>query len=184
MKTQAGVWRIILGLIAFVITGLGLFISTIINENNMMKITIIIILIVFFIISLTEHFRDLVRIYKEKPLRKNYHYVLICCFLSVIITWTLNHKLNLGPIIANGIVGMIAVYFLPKDLAGISFTSSFVGMSSIEIIPNILIASIGGVIVGIVILSTGEIYAGIGGKGGTTAALSTIITRTIINVFK
>ena len=34
-----------------------------------------------------------------------------------------------------------------------------------------------------VFLFTGEIYSGIGGKGGTTAALSTIVTIIIMNFF-
>lgn len=183
MKKRAGVWKVILGLLAFVSTGIGLFISTIQNETSLTKIGVLFIVGIFYIISLMEYSRDLINIYKEKPVRKKRHYVVICGYLAVIITWLLNHKLNLGPVISNGIVGVIAVFILPKDLAGISFTSSFVGMSSLEVLPNILSASLGGIVVGLVILATGEIYAGIGGKGGTTAALSTIVSKFIYGIF-
>ncbi len=107
-------------------------------------------------------------------------YTLICSLIGVILTWFLNHKVGSGAIVANGLVGVIAATILPKDLAGIMYTASFVGMSSMTILPSILAASLGGLFVGIILLSTTEIYAGIGGKGGTSAALATIITKTII----
>ena len=110
-------------------------------------------------------------------------YVLICSFVGVICTWYINHEMGYGAIIANGLVGIAAATFLPNDLAGITYTSSFVGMSSLEVIPSLPAALLGSLIVGVILLSTVEIYAGIGGKGGTTAALSTIITKTIISIF-
>jgi hypothetical protein len=73
--------------------------------------------------------------------------------------------------------------FLPNDLAGITYTSSFVGMSALSIIPTLGAAVLASVIVALILLSTAEIYAGIGGKGGTTAALSTLITRAILRLF-
>lgn len=88
-----------------------------------------------------------------------------------------------GPIIANGLVGVVAAIFLPIDLAGITYTSSFVGMSSITVIPSLPVAAFASLIVGLILLSTAKIYAGIGGKGGTTAALSTIITKTVAQFF-
>ncbi len=88
-----------------------------------------------------------------------------------------------GPIIANGLVGVMAATFLPNDLAGITYTSSFVGMSSLAVIPSLAAAALGSLIVALILITTVEIYAGIGGKGGTTAALSTIITKTILRIF-
>lgn len=110
-------------------------------------------------------------------------YVIMYSFIGVTLTWFINHKMGYGPFIASGLVGVIAAIFLPKDLASMTYTSSFVGMSSLEVIPSISAAALGSLIVGLVLLSTREIYAGIGGKGGTTAALSTIITKTIIRIF-
>lgn len=110
-------------------------------------------------------------------------YILCCAFIGVTFTWFLNHKMGYGPIVANGLIGVIAAILLPGPLAGILYTASFVGMSSTAIIPSILGASLGGLVVGIVLLTTTEIYAGIGGKGGTTAALSSIITKIIIGFF-
>lgn len=110
-------------------------------------------------------------------------YVFICSFIGVTLTWFINHKMGYGAVIANGLVGVMAATFLPNEYAGITYTSSFVGMSSLEVIPSMAAATLGSVILGIIFLTTAEIYAGIGGKGGTTAALSTIITRAIIRIF-
>ena len=111
-------------------------------------------------------------------------YVFICSFVGVTLTWFINHEMGQGAVIANGLVGVIAAVFLPNDLAGITYTSAFGGMSSLSVIPSMAAAALGGVVVSIVLLTTAEIYAGIGGKGGTTAALSTIVTKTIINIFR
>jgi len=86
-----------------------------------------------------------------------------------------------GPIVANGLIGVIGAIFLPNILAGAVFTSSFVGMSGLNVISSLHWAIVGGLVVGIILTLTKEIYAGLGGKGGTTAATSTLITRMIIS---
>lgn len=117
------------------------------------------------------------KIYKDK------FYIIFLAFISAALTWILNYKMGYGSIVSNGIVGILAGLLLPKTLAGTTYAASFVGMSGINIIPSIFAACLGGLVVGIVLANTEEIYAGLGGKGGTTAALSTLITRTIINLF-
>lgn len=107
--------------------------------------------------------------------------ILICAFIAVILTWYLNHEMGYGAIVSNGLVGVLAAILLPKPLDGITYTASFVGMSCSTIIPSLLGAAIGGIIVAVILLLTTEIYKGIGGKGGTTAALSTLITRAIVS---
>jgi len=114
---------------------------------------------------------------------KNKLYILICAFVGVTFTWFINHKMGYGAIVANGLVGVIAAILLPGPLAGVTYTASFVGMSSLAVIPSLLVATLGGLIAGIVILTTTEIYVGIGGKGGTTAALASLITKTIASIF-
>lgn len=116
-------------------------------------------------------------------INRRHIYVLICSFIGVTLTWFINHKMGYGAVIANGLVGVMAATFLPNDLAGITYTSSFIGMSSLAVIPSMAAATLGSIVVALVFLATAEIYAGIGGKGGTTAALSTIITKTIMSFF-
>lgn len=116
-------------------------------------------------------------------INKKHIHIFICAFVGVIATWYMNHEMGYGAIVANGLVGVVAAVFLPNDLAGVTYTSSFVGMSSIEIIPSLWAATLASLIIGLILITTAEIYAGIGGKGGTAAALSTIITKTIWSIF-
>lgn len=170
-------------MIAFIATGGGLIISTIIKEKSYYNIEILVIFGTLFAISLVDHFRRVVKKKNKIKIDKRSLYILGCSLIGVTFTWYINHEMGHGAIVANGIVGVMAAIFLPNDLAGITYTSSFVGMSSLVIIPSIGAAILGSLIVGIILMSTAEIYAGIGGKGGTTAALSTIITKIIITVF-
>lgn len=172
-----------LGLIAFIATGGGLILSTAANEENFYKTEILIVFGCFFAISLAEHFRKIKESDDKCRVSDKHLYVLICSFIGVTLTWFINHEMGYGPVIANGLVGVMAAIFLPNDLAGIAYTSSFVGMSSLAVIPSMVAAILGSLIVGLILLTTEGIYAGIGGKGGTTAALSTIITKTIVKIF-
>lgn len=172
----------IFGLIAFIATGGGLILSTAINEESLYKTEILIIIGVFFGISLIDHYKNL-RLDGIKKIHKRSLYFLICSFVGVSLTWYINHQMGYGPVIANGLVGVMAAIFLPNDLAGITYTSSFVGMSSLAVIPSLATATLASFILWFVFSSTAEIYSGIGGKGGTTAALSTIMTIMIMNFF-
>lgn len=173
----------LLGLIAFIATGGGLIISTAANERNLYKTEILIIFGCFFAISLVDHFKKVIEKDEQIKINKRRLYILICSLIGVTLTWFINHKMGYGAIIANGLVGVMAAIFLPNNLAGITYTSSFIGMSSLAVIPSIASAALASLIVGLILLTTVEIYAGIGGKGGTTAALSTIITKTIMRIF-
>ncbi len=173
----------LLGLFAFIATGGGLIVSTAINGENFYKTEILIILGAFFTISLADHYRKIKAVDNTTIFNKRSLYILACSVIGVTVTWFINHKMGYGAVIANGLVGVMAATFLPNDLAGITYTSSFVGMSSLSVIPNLMSGALAGVIAAAVLITTAQIYAGIGGKGGTTAALSTIITRNIIRFF-
>ncbi|OWZ83271.1 hypothetical protein [Natranaerobius trueperi] len=103
--------------------------------------------------------------------------------VSALITYTLNVIVGYGPFIANGFVGILAALLLPKGLTAATYTASFVGMSDDFVIPSLTIAALAGLIVGIMIIITKPILAGWGGKGGTTAALSVVLTLAVINIF-
>ncbi|WFA08887.1 hypothetical protein [Tissierella sp. Yu-01] len=176
-------WTRLLGLAAFIVTGGGLILSTAINQENLYKTEILIIIGCFFGISLFDHYKKLILDKIKVKINKRSLYIFICSFVGVTLTWFINHQMGYGAVIANGLVGVMAAIFLPNDLAGITYTSSFVGMSSLAVIPSLAVATLGSIIVWLVFLTTAEIYAGIGGKGGTTAALSTIITKIISSIF-
>lgn len=175
--------RRLFGLIAFIVTGVGLLVSTAVKDRSFYKTEIIIIIGSLFVISIVDHFKKVIEKDDKTRGQQNKFYVLICAFVGVTLTWFINHRMGYGPIIANGLVGVMAAIFLSNQLASITYTSSFVGMSSLSVIPSMTAAALGSLVVGIILLVTMEIYEGIGGKGGTTAALSTIITKTIIRFF-
>lgn len=183
MKLFYNKYKGLLGLIAFIATGVGLLISTAISEKSFYKAEILIIIGCLFVISLVDYFKELTRKETNKNFKKKRIAVILCSFIGVTLTWFINHEIGYGAVIANGLVGVMATKFLPNDLAGVTYTSSFVGMSSLAVIPSFAAAALGSLIVSLTFLITVEIYAGIGGKGGTTAALSTIITKTIIKIF-
>ena len=109
--------------------------------------------------------------------------ILIGGFIAASITWLLNHTMGFGPIIANGIVGVVVPICLSPKLAGAYYVSSFVGMSSISIMPSMIVAGFGGMLAGLVIVFSTDIYGGIGGKGGTIATISTLLTKGILYLF-
>lgn len=117
---------------------------------------------------------------EEEMKQRRAFLTIIVATIGAVFTWYLNHELGYGAIIANGFVGVLAGLALPGDLAGAAYTASFVGMSATSIIPSLGFSILAGVVSGIVIVATVPIYAGLGGKGGTTAATSVLITRGII----
>jgi len=110
-------------------------------------------------------------------------YIITASIVATSITWFISHPMGYGPIISNGVVGVIAAALLPAPIAGPAYAASFVGMSGLNVLPSFGVSLLGGLVVGLVLSFTGEIFAGIGGKGGTTAALSAQITRFISNLF-
>ncbi|AOY74854.1 hypothetical protein [Clostridium formicaceticum] len=114
---------------------------------------------------------------------KNKMYTIICACIGATITWYINHKMGYGAIVANGLIGVLAAILLPAPLAAATYIASFVGMSGLAVLSSPIAAAIGGIINGIVLVFSTEIYAGVGGKGGTTAAMSVQVTRAIMNFF-
>lgn len=120
----------------------------------------------------------------EYNLNRENRKILIGGFLSATITWYINNTLGYGPIIANGIVGIVVSLLLAPKLAGAYYVASFVGMSNITVIPSMVYAGFGGLFAATVIVFSTDIYGGIGGKGGTIATLSTLLTKGILYLIK
>jgi hypothetical protein len=187
MKWRMNMLRRVIGFIAFAVTSLS-FLGFILMLNQQIAYTVIVILIIIpTLFGLFRHWfecTDCKDLSKRFVFDKAKFYIFIAAFASVIITWFMNHTMGLGAFIANGTVGLIAATLFPPALAGTTYAASFVGMSSTGVLPTIGSAVLGGIVVGIVLVFTAEIYAGIGGKGGTTAALSAQITRILLSILK
>jgi len=103
---------------------------------------------------------------------------------GTVLSYAINYYLNLGPInnyqlagpvFAASIVGIIAALFL-KDYAVTAYIGSFVGMSSLKVIPSIEYTLLFGFICGIICIVFASQFVGFGGKAGTTAFLSVTAT--------
>lgn len=169
-------------LLYYILIGVAILLSAFIVNEFLWNRALIFMIIMFFSIGLVEHFQELKKISQNKINLVNLE-IIVGTFIAAAITWYINHNIGLGPIISNGIVGVIVALIFSPKLAGAYYVASFVGMSGQNIIPSMMISGIGGVIAGIVIVFSQEAYNGIGGKGGTTAAFSTQIIRIILGLF-
>jgi len=151
------------------------------SEFLISKILIITVLF-FFTIAVRNHFKCINSEEKVK-FTKDTLMMIVGTALSAAITWYINHNLGYGPIVANGFVGVLVAILTSPKFAGGYYLASFIGMSSMAVMPSIMSASIAGVVAGIVITFSTDIYAGMGGKGGTIAALSTQLVRIVLGLF-
>lgn len=106
---------------------------------------------------------------------KNIHIVLTTT-LSTLATYYLSVTLGLGPIVASGLVGILVSLFLKTELSIVAYTAAFAGMSSGQVLQNYPMVLLTGFLVGIIFILTQPVYQGFGGKLGTIAACSVIIT--------
>lgn len=114
---------------------------------------------------------------KNKNLR-----LILTAVLGTVLTYFLSVTLELGPMVASGLVGLLASLFLPTDLAIVAYTAAFAGMSAGFVLLNYYMVSLTGLLVGVIFIITQPIYQGFGGKLGTIAACSVIITVLIFSV--
>lgn len=171
----------------YILISLSILLLALRSNQGLINKVIILGIISFFAVALWDHFYEIKSsINRENTLRKiNYEHLMLVLgtSFSAAITWYLNHSLGLGPIIANGIVGVLVALLFSSKKAGAFYIASFIGMSSQGIVTSMAMAGIIGLFAGFVIIFSQEIYAGVGGKGGTIAALSTQIIRLIMSLF-
>lgn len=95
--------------------------------------------------------------------------------LSALITYFLVQQFKLSAVIASALVGLLGAFLLPK-LAVEIFCGSFVGMCSGAVIPKYFELTLAGAIAGLIFYLAKSFFAGFGGKLGTMAFLSVLIT--------
>ena len=108
--------------------------------------------------------------------------------LGGLICYLLNLYTDFGSVLSAGIVGTLAS-FLPminkestylKKLPDAIYCGVFVGMSSVEIIPSIVLVIVAGVFAGVFFMLSKNLFVGIGGKLGTIA-FGGVVIITVIN---
>lgn len=109
--------------------------------------------------------------------------IMLCALGGSLATWCLNTQLDLGPVVASGLVGLLAALVLPSEQAVATYTASFVGMSSpaaLSAVPMVLMA---GGLMGMIFILALPVYQGFGGKLGTIAACAVLLTMFVFDLF-
>lgn len=173
--------------LCYVLVSISILFLAFRNNVSLVDRLIILGIGIFFATALWNHFYEVKGSIARNDNRRKVFYenifLIVGTGLSAAITWYLNHVLGYGPVIANGLVGIVVGLFFSSKNAGAFYTASFIGMSSLGIVPSMTLAGVIGLVAGIVIIFSQEVYAGVGGKGGTTAALSTQLIRILLGLF-
>ena len=109
--------------------------------------------------------------------------------LGAIGTFYLSHDLDWGPVLAASSIALLASFIpelnqgstLLRVIPSAIYCGAFVGMSSFLVMPNLMIISIAGLIAGLIFTLTHHVFDGCGGKLGTIAFISVVISSLIIN---
>lgn len=101
--------------------------------------------------------------------------------VGAVTTVVLSVRLGLGGVVASALVGVVAGLALPvlvpesgELLALVAFCGSFVGMSSSERLDGEWPVAFAGAVCGLVFVAVSPVFAGVGGKLGTTAFVSCV----------
>lgn len=133
------------------------------------------VITVTVIVALVRESRILNRLRPRSPLSKP----ALLDFLGVVVgawvTYLLSVDLELGPVIASALVGLLGGLVLPTQSAAI-YCGSFAGMSSAALLANGVEMLLAAVVAGLVYVLASGTLAGFGGKLGTTAFVGTVLT--------
>lgn len=96
---------------------------------------------------------------------------------GTLLTLAAAVELGLSPIVAAGLVGVLAAVFVPKYSVP-AYCGAFVGMTSPVLFESYWIAGSAGLLATGVFLFVQPVFHGVGGKLGTTAFVSVLLTVT------
>jgi len=99
---------------------------------------------------------------------RSYYSVVTAVLAGALITFFMSHELNLGPVVASGVVGLIGAMASKKYEVPI-YCGSFVGMSSILMFGDYQSLLFSAIISGMFFLIAGSVFSGFGGKLGMIA---------------
>ncbi len=114
--------------------------------------------------------------------------IIIFGLIGGTLTYFLQHKYNLSPVLASGIVGLLFALVVPEIFtfgaiyAIVLFQNTFIGMASKNRISNIFEAAIASIIGSLLFIVLFPHFQGLGGKLGTTAMISVLIIYQLKNV--
>ncbi|SHJ87578.1 hypothetical protein SAMN02745751_03608 [Dethiosulfatibacter aminovorans DSM 17477] len=99
---------------------------------------------------------------------RSYYSVVTAVLAGAIITFFMSNELNLGPVVASSVVGLVGAMASKKYEIPI-YCGSFVGMSSVVMYGDYQSLLFSAIISGIIFLIAGSVFSGFGGKLGVIA---------------
>lgn len=118
---------------------------------------------------------------------KAYFGIISFGIIGGALTYLIQHKYNINPVLASGLIGLIFGLILPELLTYgviysiVLFQNSFIGMASKNRLNNIFEALFASFIGSILFIVLFPAFQGLGGKLGTTAMISVLIVYQLKN---
>ncbi|MGI6365463.1 MAG: hypothetical protein ACOX2G_06940 [Bacillota bacterium] len=115
---------------------------------------------------------------------------LLVSLVAGSLTWLLNCRLNRGPVLSSAVVTLTAGLVLPAlfaqggALAPMAACASYIGMSADSRLGNLwqILAALG--LAAVLYVASQETFLGVGGKGGTIAAICVMAVWGSIRLIK
>lgn len=166
--------------IIFKLTSVSLMVS--VQSGDWIFAAIKLTIIVFLIFEIFKEWQNNIRPNKEAINQTTYDRSYISVFIAVVggamSTALLNHYLNLGPVIASSLVGLLGVVILKKFQIPI-YCGSFVGMASLGVLTNYGGIMLAASLSGFLFLIAGNVFIGFGGKLGAIAYFGTFLAAVL-----
>lgn len=113
--------------------------------------------------------------------------IIIASIIASLLTYFLNARMKLGPVLASSIIGLIGsllflniYYSLGPTLATVIFGSSFVGMTSRNKFSSEGFILLAGTLFGLIFIYNSTYFGGVGGRLGATAFVSVLVIDGLI----
>lgn len=107
--------------------------------------------------------------------------IMVTC-LATILTFYVNNNLKLGGTVASALVGLTGPILYPKQQKAI-YCGSFAGMAGSIVFENLAWVALAGLLSGLLLAVSKEVYDGFGGKLGAAGLFGTLTTALISGRF-
>lgn len=179
----------IISLIIYGVLSMFLVLSSLYNALINRQLFYSAILLITLIGLIVGHYREyqMVIVGEKEQLKKekfglNDVFIILFTTLATLLTFYINNSLHLGGVVASSLVGLMGPLFIPKYQRAI-FCGSFAGMASTLIFTNVWWIGLAGLLSGIILAISREIYDGFGGKLGASGFFGTVSASMLAGQF-
>ena len=169
-------------LILFVFTCLVFFptLKTSLDHDSEFILPVLLLIVVALLYQYKNEFTDFFRLRQwDYELSKEDFYNFLSVVGGALTAYLLSINLELGPVVAAGLVGVLIALLKPKYGVPV-YCGAFVGMVSCDYLHTVPALLLAGVIGGVIFVVTGPVMNGFGGKLGTIAFAGCIFAGNIL----